>query len=188
MRQYKTIFFTKSQGFPGFRFMEMRQSFAYLGLAFITAVLLLFGGQLARDVGVTLHPTSAYASIGAAGVAPEYNASERRYILRSVAANSENLLKLNREAVEVLMSRAPDMVRADLPSIVWQYRSTDCVLDIYFRSDNRDAIGAPVVHYETRLREGHAEGDAQSCIRDFIPQSYGPRMVSVSAFYKPYLR
>jgi hypothetical protein len=43
----------------------------------------------------------------------------------------------------------PDFRRAEPPAELWQYRSADCVLDVFFYGD---AAGARVVHSETRDR------------------------------------
>ena len=43
----------------------------------------------------------------------------------------------------------PDFRRAEPPAELWQYRSADCVLDLFFYSD---AAGARVVRAETRDR------------------------------------
>jgi len=43
----------------------------------------------------------------------------------------------------------PDFRRAEPPAELWQYRSADCVLDLFLYGD---AAGARVVHSETRDR------------------------------------
>jgi hypothetical protein len=54
----------------------------------------------------------------------------------------------------------PDFRRTEPPAELWQYRSADCVLDLFLYSD---PSGARVVHSETRQRNlthaGHCRGD-----------------------------
>jgi len=54
----------------------------------------------------------------------------------------------------------PDFRRTEPPAELWQYRSADCVLDLFLY---RDPAGLRVVHSETRERNqvqvGHCRGD-----------------------------
>lgn len=77
---------------------------------------------------------------------------------------------------ETLMGRAPAAVLSDLgepelrrrepPVEVWQYRSDDCVFDVFF---DRPAGGAPpvVVYWEARSRDS-GPTDAPRCLGDVI--------------------
>lgn len=55
-----------------------------------------------------------------------------------------------------LMLADPDLERSDNPIIAWQYQSSDCVLDIYFKDTHKvDAVdGSTAIYYETRIRRG----------------------------------
>ena len=55
-----------------------------------------------------------------------------------------------------LMLADPDLERSDKPIIAWQYQSSDCVLDIYFKDTHKvNAVdGSAAIYYETRTRRG----------------------------------
>ena len=62
----------------------------------------------------------------------------------------------------------PEMRRREPPVEVWQYRSDQCVFDVYFDAVNA-GTGPVVVFYEARNRtEGTTEISA--CLRDVIAQ------------------
>lgn len=47
----------------------------------------------------------------------------------------------------------PDLERVDSPTVLWQYQSATCVLDLYFQIGEKGEISAsPVSYYETRKR------------------------------------
>jgi hypothetical protein len=53
-------------------------------------------------------------------------------------------------AAEVLaLLGSPDFRRSEPPAELWQYRRTDCILDVFLREDSR---GYRVVHAEMRQR------------------------------------
>ncbi|MGB0719376.1 MAG: hypothetical protein ACPGRX_02825 [Bdellovibrionales bacterium] len=84
----------------------------------------------------------------------------------------------------------PEMVRQDLPTVVWQYRSAACVLDLYFTSAFADIAEAPVMHYEVRTRDakGVAEVADQDCLRDLVRSHNVVSFLDISAFYKSAVR
>lgn len=68
----------------------------------------------------------------------------------------------------------PEMIRADLPTVVWQYRNGRCVLDLYFTASSGNVENSPVVHYETRIRDTRADDDApETCLSEFISERPG---------------
>lgn len=85
----------------------------------------------------------------------------------AIARTPENLMKLHGEEVRLILA-SPDLERKDLPSIVWQYRNADCVLDVYFTAAQDNADVENVSHYEFRYREtsrADEEPVAGSCMR-----------------------
>lgn len=111
---------------------------------------------------------------------------DRRYITRALSANEENILNLNARAIKMLWGE-PQLVRKEFPTTLWQYRMEHCVLDVFFTSNDRDAeFPGSAVHYEMRHRQKStlSAQDKKICMSNFVPESSGPKMVSVSAFFK----
>ncbi|MCB1529989.1 MAG: hypothetical protein H6853_08940 [Rhodospirillales bacterium] len=85
----------------------------------------------------------------------------------AIARTPENLMKLHGEEVRLILA-GPDLERKDLPSIVWQYRNAECVLDVYFTAAGDSADAENVSHYEFRYRDTARAGEAPvagSCMR-----------------------
>ncbi len=89
-----------------------------------------------------------------------------RSVQETVASEPETLLKLAGEDVRLILA-APDLQRVDAPSVIWQYRTASCVLDVYFTTDaDASADRADVAYYEVRSRaSGEGAPDAGSCIQ-----------------------
>ncbi len=92
----------------------------------VGAVLALLAGCSAAGSGALHSPTTATA--------------------RQLA--TEPLTGLSAQQVVALLGE-PDFRRSEPPAELWQYRSADCVLDLFLYGD---AAGAHVVHSETRDR------------------------------------
>ena len=60
----------------------------------------------------------------------------------------------------------PDLRRVDPPAEIWQYRSADCVLELYFYDSGSSTR---VVYAETRSRTPRPGPDAVSCRQGFGP-------------------
>lgn len=174
----------QSQVNPGFAILNSR----YIG-AFFVVLIMLFG-----FIGLTNNPqhfiismpqAQASASLGS-GVM-DFSRSQKIYMTRALHANHDNLIKLQGASVRALLEN-PHLVRVDLPTVVWQYRSEQCVLDIYFKSDKRNVDLSNIVHYEMRHRDYRIEEDfigrEASCMRSFLPPTTAPRLLSVSSIYK----
>lgn len=113
------------------------------------------------------------------------SAARLRDIRQSVSANPENILDVSgRELMAVL--DAPELVRTDKPTTIWQYRNAFCVLDIYFTTQDKTALRAPAVHYEVRARGKDTPDSAvqNRCVRDLVRAHAGVNLVKVSQFYK----
>lgn len=82
-------------------------------------------------------------------------ASQKRYLLTSLSARPDHILKVMGKDVQAVF-RSPELIRQDLPTIIWQYRSKSCVLDVYFTAQDEDPLFSPVVHYEFRQRDAKA--------------------------------
>lgn len=64
--------------------------------------------------------------------------------------------------------KEPELVRADGPVSVWQYRSRKCVLDLYFIEGQADRIA----HLEIRPRDPDKDkvGDEKTCLQSIYAQ------------------
>ena len=180
----------RSQAQPGFAITATRgMAVIVLPLLAILAALLSFGVETTQDFSFEVPKAEASTSIGA-GIDPVFTKTQTRYIQRALGARHDNLFKLRAAAVRTAFGK-PELVRADMPTIVWQYRSHGCVLDVYFKADDADVNYAPVVHYEVRSRQNGANAvqpAEQDCMNSILPSVNTPYMLSVSTFYKSYLK
>lgn len=181
----------RSQAQPGFAITSMRSiAVVVLPLLVILAALLSFGTDTTRDFSFEVPKAEASTSMKS-GVDPVFTKTQTRYIQRALGARHNNLLELRAAAVRTAFGE-PELVRADMPTIVWQYRSAGCVLDVYFnKADDADLNYAPVVYYEVRSRQTGANAfqpAEQECLNSILPSVNTPYMLSVSAFYKSYLK
>lgn len=89
-----------------------------------------------------------------------------RSVQETLVSEPETLLKLAGEDVRLILA-APDLQRVDAPSVVWQYRTAACVLDVYFTTGtDASADAADVAYYEVRSRKsGDGVPDAGSCLQ-----------------------
>lgn len=124
---------------------------------------------------------SPYGYTGAIGASHQ----ERMNTLKEIRKNPDYLLKIKGQQVLALFFE-PELVREELPTVIWQYRTEECVLDVYFSTAKNDPMFSPVVHYELRARDSEIS-DAElraTCINALLYERNSPRMVDVSAFYK----
>jgi len=70
----------------------------------------------------------------------------------------------------------PDLRRVDPPAEVWQYRSADCVLELYFYDSGNSTR---VVYAETRSRTPRRGPDAVSCREGFGPPTAPTRQTKL---------
>ena len=178
----------RSQAQPGFALMAPRHITVLFSVLAIFAAFLSFAGAT-KDFTFEV-PKAEAATAMVDGVDPVFPNTQTRYIQRALSARHDNLYKLRGGAVRTALGE-PGLVRADAPTVVWQYRSRECVLDIYYKSEDADVNYAPVVYYEVRSRQNGVEAvqpGSQSCLESLLPSVSAPRMISVSAFYKSYLK
>lgn len=180
----------QSQAQPGFAITASRGFAVVILPAFvILAALLSFAAEATRDFTFEVPKAEASASMES-GIAPVFTKTQTRYIQRALGARHDNLFKLRAAAVRTAFGE-PELVRADMPTIVWQYRSRSCVLDVYFKTEDADVDYAPVVYYEMRSRQTGASATQpreQECMNSILPSVNTPYMLSVSAFYKSYIK
>lgn len=139
----------------------------------------------ANDVSLIISKANASAAMDP-GVKPQnYSNSYKRHIKKALVSNQENILKLNGYSI-LATFKSPELVRQDLPTTIWQYRSSNCVLDIYFVSKTQQPERLMPAHFEMRSRVNDDLDDKSQCLASILETS-APQMVSVSAFYKSYL-
>lgn len=110
-----------------------------------------------------------------------------RSMQESVAATPDMLLKLAGEDVRLILA-APDLARVDLPSVVWQYRTASCVLDVYLDAGRGDADQARVAYYEARSRSGEDMGAAEAggCLQGLYADRAGKIAESFQQIFAAY--
>ncbi len=75
-----------------------------------------------------------------------------------VTQTPERLVSLSEHEITAMFGE-PEIRRVEDPARIWQYRSADCVLDLYLYSENRAQTGF-VAHYELRGFAERAGGHA----------------------------
>jgi len=111
--------------------------------------------------------------------------AQQAFLKTKIRYNPSYLLNIMGKDVQELFA-TPELVRQDLPTIIWQYRSPNCVLDVYFATINEDPLFTPVVHYEIRARDsGVKDENAQNnCMNELIEQRSEIRMPEIDKIYK----
>lgn len=101
--------------------------------------------------------------------------------------NSDNFLKLNAEDVYAVFNK-PNLERRDLGVVVWQYRSKNCVLDLYFDAGKDDADLSiddnEVIHYDMRKRDKVKLGADMDKIAQDVKSRKSKAGCVLSIFYK----
>ncbi len=148
-------------------------------------------GVHSTEKSLVLDVPEAQASVSSSGdVAKDYSSTQKRYIQRALLARHDNLYKMDGASLRAVLEN-PGLVRADLPTVVWQYRNEACVLDVYFKVKNEQdkADLEPVAYYEMRSRRiDEAHVDEQACLASLMPPANAPRMLGVNSIYKSYIR
>lgn len=104
--------------------------------------------------------------------------------LRKISTNPQNVLTLTGKDI-VIALKDPELIRRDLPTVIWQYRSDVCVLDIYFKTQTLDVTDVNAFHYEVRTRDGSDANLAEeSCTKSIARTQSGLRMVNIKSIYK----
>jgi hypothetical protein len=125
---------------------------------------------------------AAFSAMGAP--VGEMRTENRKSLAKDISLHPDRLMNIRGQDVKTVL-REPELVRAESPTTIWQYRTDSCVLDIYF-TGNADPLLSPVSFYEIRAR-GKNASDADvsaTCVRELARKSGRPRMVDVSTLYK----
>ncbi len=117
-----------------------------------------------------------------------YKPAQKRQIRSRLSADIDQLFSLTGHDV-VQIFDAPELVRRDLPTTIWQYRNEDCVMDVYFTVDREgDASRANVAHYEVRardFRQGASEAlNAEQCVHDLVDNNVRLSLIDIKSVYK----
>lgn len=104
---------------------------------------------------------------------------------RKVADDADNILAMTGADIQQILNQ-PELVRSDFPTVVWQYRTDSCVLDIYYTASSADVSKTPVAHYEVRSRDakGRAQVTAKECLSGMVNNGTLVSLLDVSAFMK----
>lgn len=144
-------------------------------------------GLLAFYVGVfyavkTFGANRAYA-FGRPALIEMDAAAKRGYaddLKKLLIKDPERISMLLGQDLQLVMGH-PALERKDAMMSMWQFRSDDCVLDVYFKPTSDDWQYAPMMHYEMRKRqkarfrydatvkaEASPLGDAQACAKSLV--------------------
>lgn len=130
-------------------------------LSLILMVGLPFVMVSSLSINKALHKNMAFAY---AASSEAVNADVVRVVAAQVKGNPDALLKIGGPQAFVLFDE-PGLKRAEGDMAIWQYRTADCVLDLYIADKGEGAV----THYEARPRSADATAfdDAQSrdCVR-----------------------
>jgi hypothetical protein len=98
---------------------------------------------------------------------------EGRDLRAFVRSNPDNFMLMDGADVVKALDQ-PELTWGEFPGVIWQYRTDDCVVDIYFAAMQDDVSEAPVIHYEARSRDGKVEAiDANECVASLMRSKGG---------------
>ena len=134
----------------------------------------------------------AYASLSDDGVdgrearLVNYKPARKRLLSSRLRDDAENILDLKGHDIAQIFD-APELVRRELPTTIWQYRNEKCVMDVYFTVGRKgDVSRANVAHYEVRGRDTRAKKDIQvsDCVEDLVAHDSMISLIDVNAIFK----
>ena len=161
----------------------------------VQLVQLVFASVLAVAVFVAYQSfygderNQAYASLRDGGQQVErlnYKPAQKREARSRLGSDVDNLLEFKGHDI-VQVFDAPELVRRDLPTTVWQYRNDFCVMDVYFTVGRAgDVARENVAHYEVRSRDakGRIDITANDCLSGMVDGGSFVSLLDVSAFLK----
>lgn len=187
-RLIKNIKNKQSQVYPGLAINGMRLFMAGFAVLAVIAAFMDFSPAGQQAGGFKFPRAQATAAALNSGISGEqlFSQLQKRYMQKALTARADNLGKMHGATVLAALSE-PSLIRSDLPTVIWQYRSSLCVLDVYFKSEKEDVVLAPVIHYEIRSRaadENEEQPDEKRCIKSLIPSMGMAHFLNVSTFYK----
>ena len=97
------------------------------------------------SINKSLHQNMAYAYGGSSAV--QVSADASRVVAAQVKGNPEALLKITGVQAGMIFDE-PGLKRTEGDMAIWQYRTNDCVLDLYIADTGEGAV----THYEARPR------------------------------------
>jgi len=137
-----------------------------LSLIFLAGLPFVMVSSISINKSLNRNVAYAYAAQPAAGVPVAEAERMGRQIAAQVKGDPEKLLKLNGAQVVLIFSK-PGLSRAEGDMGVWQYRTHDCVLDLYVADNGQGSV----VHYETRARVKSSDAqvadtmDGRACVK-----------------------
>jgi len=115
-----------------------------------------------------------------------YKPALKRQLRSRLSDDVETILDLKGHDIAQIFDK-PELVRRDLPTTIWQYRSERCVLDVYFTVGRAGNVGREnVVHYELRARDTRSSKklNVSACIKGLASGKTTMSMIDVNAIYK----
>lgn len=161
-----------------------REVLSFLIATVFVASVFLANYALKRNDGQA-HASTAGVSAALMRDNREVPNAHKRALRQKINANPDNILDLSGREIYSVFSR-PELVRTDAPTTVWQYRTSFCVLDIYYTTREKTPLRSPAVHYEIRAREKGVSDESirQACVRDLVRANAGVNLVNINAVYK----
>ena len=151
---------TKRKGRLAFSSRDALSLILMVGLPFVMVSSLSINKALQKNMAF------AYASSSFAPI----NSDVVRVVAAQIKGNPDTLLKIVGPQA-VMIFDEPGLKRAEGDMAIWQYRTADCVLDLYIANKGEGAV----THYEARPRRKSADAtafdDAQS--RDCVRSVFG---------------
>lgn len=143
-----------------------------LSLVFLAGLPFVMVSSL--SINRAMHHNEAYASVMQEGM--QQNESERsiRALASQLKSDPAFFLRMNGGQLGHVLS-VPGLQRTDGDMAVWQYRSHDCVIDLFLADQGQGAI----VHYEMRnrlkdsgrdvnLSGGFTDAQQRACLKSII--------------------
>ncbi len=126
-----------------------------LSLILIAGLPFVMVSSFSINKSVNRNVAYAYATARTVPSVPPAEAERLgRHIAAQVKGNPAAFLKLSGPQVAMIFNK-PGLQRTEGDMGVWQYRTHDCVLDLYIA----DKGNGSVTHYETRSRSKASGGD-----------------------------
>lgn len=157
---------------------------------FLIACIVAMAAFIAYQNFYGVDHNQAYASLSADNGLDKrlvnYKPAQKRLLSARLRDDVENILDLNGHDIAQIFD-APELVRRELPTTIWQYRNDACVMDVYFTVGRKaDVSRASVAHFEVRARDTRAKTDvkASDCVQDLVAHDSMISLIDVNAIFK----
>lgn len=151
-----------------------------LSLILIAGLPFVMASSFSINKNVLHNRAFAYAASSSADMSGHEVDRLTRQLAAQVKGNPETLLKLKGAQVELIFS-TPGLARHEGDMELRQYRTHDCVLDLYIAQNGRGAV----VHYETRARTKQGSDmnavESRECVRGVFNGHDGDKPVLFAA-------